>query len=319
MRLLRTLEWTRAARGSNGERYSKSLILASIFATLIFVLIVLLLPVEKEVVVKVIPPIRTIVLPEPLPEPPAPAPHQAEKLTVEAVEPVAPEPELPHSPRDVRPTLDPNLGKEGRARAQEATKELAKSTASLDKALGDLSSSLKSSTGAYEPNRIHRTRDVRGGRGDGELATFDAGTASSGASTDMKAVEGSLVSVGSLSSASSKLDDPDPATGATKGNAGPGVYRTNASLLAVIQRYAAGIQYCYSNELKKNPELRGKLVVSITVAASGKVTEATILSNTVGSERLAGCALTQILNWKFPPVPDGVTSFQTPFVFTPPN
>ena len=42
MRLI-TLEWTRTARGSNGERYSKSLIIASALATLAFVLILLLL------------------------------------------------------------------------------------------------------------------------------------------------------------------------------------------------------------------------------------------------------------------------------------
>ena len=45
------------------------------------------------------------------------------------------------------------------------------------------------------------------------------------------------------------------AAGAGTGR-GPGVYRSNASLLAVIQRYAAGIQYCYGNELKRDPALQ---------------------------------------------------------------
>jgi TonB family protein len=101
--------------------------------------------------------------------------------------------------------------------------------------------------------------------------------------------------------------------------AGPGVYRSNASLLAVIQRYAAGIQFCYGNELKRDPTLRGKLVVAITVAASGEVTEASVVQNTTGSSRLASCALSQVRDWRFPPVPVGATTFQAPFVFTPPN
>lgn len=97
------------------------------------------------------------------------------------------------------------------------------------------------------------------------------------------------------------------------------MYRSNASLLAVIQRYAAGIQYCYGNELKRDPSMRGKLVVALTVAASGEVTEATVVQNTTGSQRLSTCALSQIRDWRFPAISTGTTTFQAPFVFTPPN
>jgi TonB family protein len=103
------------------------------------------------------------------------------------------------------------------------------------------------------------------------------------------------------------------------GGSAPGVYRSNASLLAVVQRYAAGIQYCYANELKRDPTLSGKLVVAISVAASGEVVEAGVVRNTIGSARLSDCALSQIRNWRFPAVPEGVTTFQVPFVFTPPE
>ena len=112
---------------------------------------------------------------------------------------------------------------------------------------------------------------------------------------------------------------PGSGGGGRRGPSAPGVYRSNASLLAVIQRYQAGIQYCYGNELKRDPTLRGKLVVAITVAASGEVLEASIVQNSVGSERLASCALSQIREWKFPAIPEGVTAFQAPFVFTPPS
>ncbi len=104
-----------------------------------------------------------------------------------------------------------------------------------------------------------------------------------------------------------------------RGAAPPGVYRSNASLLAVIQKYQAGIQYCYGNELKKHDGLRGKLVVALTVDASGNVTDATVVQNTLGSPAIASCALSQIRDWKFPAIPVGVTAFQVPFVFTPPT
>lgn len=103
------------------------------------------------------------------------------------------------------------------------------------------------------------------------------------------------------------------------GVAGPGIYRSNASLMAVIQKYSAGIQFCYSNELKRNEGLKGKLVVALVVSAAGEVVDADVIQNTLGSSALSSCALSQIRDWKFPAIPAGTTAFQVPFVFTPPN
>jgi TonB family protein len=90
-------------------------------------------------------------------------------------------------------------------------------------------------------------------------------------------------------------------------------------LLNVVRRYAPGIQFCYDNELKKNPGLRGKLVVAITVLANGEVSEASVVENTLGSSAVSQCVLSQIRGWHFPAIPTGVTSFRAPFVFTPPS
>ncbi len=96
-------------------------------------------------------------------------------------------------------------------------------------------------------------------------------------------------------------------------------YRSNESLLSVVRRYAPGIQFCYDNELKKNPGLRGKLVVSITVLASGAVSEAIVVENSLRSPAVTDCVLSQMRGWRFPAIPRGNTSFKTPFVFTPPE
>jgi TonB family protein len=127
------------------------------------------------------------------------------------------------------------------------------------------------------------------------------------------------VAIGTIAAPSGDAGDAAAADAGDAAGAAPGLYRSNASLLAVIQRYAAGIQFCYGNELKRDPTLRGKLVVSLTVAPSGEVSEAAVVQNTLGSDRLASCALAQIRDWRFPAIPVGVTTFQVPFVFTPPN
>jgi len=112
--------------------------------------------------------------------------------------------------------------------------------------------------------------------------------------------------------------------GSGRGSAGStqaagNAYRSNESLLAVVRRYAAGIQFCYDNELRKKPGLRGKLVVSMVVLANGSVSEATIVEDTLNSPAVRDCALAQIRAWQFPAIPSGVTRFKTPFVFTPPS
>lgn len=110
------------------------------------------------------------------------------------------------------------------------------------------------------------------------------------------------------------------ASGAVDGTgAAPGVFRSTASLAAIIRKYAAGIQYCYENELKHDPGLEGKMVVVITVAANGQVSAVSISRDTVGSDDVRECVVTQIRGWKFPPIAEGATSFQAPFVFTPPK
>ncbi len=95
--------------------------------------------------------------------------------------------------------------------------------------------------------------------------------------------------------------------------------RSNEALLAVVRRYAPAIQYCYESELKNDPGLRGKLVVSLTVAADGRVTDAAVVEDRLGNPAVADCALAQIRAWRFPAIDGGATTFRVPFLFTPPE
>ena len=320
----------REIMGSSRPRLFRALLLASGIFCLLYLIALVLTPLMRQVIVRVEMPerSRTVILEEPIPEAPSP-PLETEKVAleqvnapqvftppVEEVEPVAP-PHRREPPRE----LDPDAARLGRARAQEATAKLASVTEALDRSLNDLSSSLQaSSTGSADLARRRRERSVRSGRSEDQLPAAGTGPAGSGAAADLKgsAVQGSLVAIGSLAPARVQESHPTEEA-AGKSVAGPGVYRSNASLLAVIQKYAAGIRYCYDSELKREPSLQGKLVVAMTVAAAGDVVEATMVQNTTGSNRLAACALSQIRDWKFPTISGGLTTFQAPFVFTPPN
>jgi TonB family protein len=245
-------------------------------------------------------------------ETPAPAP--AHEIT--------PDPPK-RKPRPVtRPDVkkpDPDAGKAGRERAKkEVTEKLAKTTEKVETALADLSAALATSTNepSKAPPRNRRSRRVRSGRSASDVNVAVA-TRTSGASADAagSTLEGSLVAIESV-------DAYDPATGelaATGSGSGVGEHRSSASLLAVVRKYAPGIQYCYENELKRDQGLEGKIVVALTVSASGEVLGVELVTDTLDRSALNSCALAQIREWKFPPIEEGQVTFRVPFVFTPPK
>jgi len=301
-------------------------------AGLLFLIVVLIAPVRQQAIVHVeqLPErFARLIIEKPKPKPAAEAPvARAEPQKGEEAAPpkAAPVPEPQPAPRvrrlEAARERPAETGIEGRRRAQEATATVQKATKAIDRSLAGLSASLSSTSAEDARPSRRRSREVRAGRSGGSIGTVDAKVSGGTADLGGSAVEGTLVAIGGLSAAEPGAGGGGAAAGAADGlgsGSAPGVYRSTASLLAVVQKYAAGIQYCYGNELKHDPTLSGKLVVAITVSASGRVTEATIVQNTVKSPTLASCALSQIREWRFPAIAEGVTTFQAPFVFTPPR
>jgi TonB family protein len=249
---------------------------------------------------------------------PAPRPRAAETAS----------PEPPAPPR----------GEAGRARArQEIAQSLGGLSGGLTQMLSDMSTTLSSAPApaaapSAEPASTRLAGSVRSARGSGEVGGVAQAGSRVGAQTGGSALGGGQVAIeeiigggggsGSGGSGGGSRVGGRAGGGRAAGAGGAGVggdARSNASLLAVVRKYSAGIQFCYENELKKAPGLGGRLVVAITVAAAGNVTEAAIVQDTVGSPALASCALAQIREWRFPVIPDGVVTFRTPFIFTPPD
>jgi TonB family protein len=96
------------------------------------------------------------------------------------------------------------------------------------------------------------------------------------------------------------------------------IYRSPEAIQEVLIRHNKAIQYCYERELKRNPTLKGKIVVRITVNPEGHVTEASIISSTLNNERVERCILSRISLWKdFPPInpEDGNITFRQGYIF----
>lgn len=90
-----------------------------------------------------------------------------------------------------------------------------------------------------------------------------------------------------------------------------------AALARYVRSRLKSIQTCYEKELKRNPNLKGKVVVRFVIKPSGRAGEVEIEENTLGSEAVGSCIRTTIRNWAFPFKPDSDTPVSYPFVFSP--
>lgn len=90
-------------------------------------------------------------------------------------------------------------------------------------------------------------------------------------------------------------------------------------LAAYVRGRKSAIQQCYEKELKRNPSLKGKVVVRFTITTAGRASEIDIEENTLGNEAVAACIRTVIRGWVFPFKPPSEVPVAYPFVFAPAN
>ncbi len=255
----------------------------------------------------------------------APPPEIAQAAPPKPVAEVAqPKPKPRPERRQAKPEVAPEKGQQGRQKAKtEVTQNLTAVSGSLDKVLGELSQALPTA-GATDnprakPSRRQR-RGVRSGRSGVQLEAVNNVEVSSQADIQGSAVASEGISIASITDLEAEGGGSGGAVSATGGaSSGGGEIRSNQTLLAVVRRYAPGIQFCYENELKKSPGLRGKMVVSLTVEPDGRVSNVILVEDTLRSAAVSDCVLAQMGGWKFPAIETGTVTFKTPFVFTPPE
>ncbi|MBI5017635.1 MAG: TonB family protein [Deltaproteobacteria bacterium] len=90
-----------------------------------------------------------------------------------------------------------------------------------------------------------------------------------------------------------------------------------AAINRTVATYLGGIRYLYNKELRKNPDLEGKLTVSLTIAPTGAVAECRVVDSTLNAPELEKAVLERIRKWTFPPVAKKPITVTYPFVFFP--
>jgi hypothetical protein len=121
------------------------------------------------------------------------------------------------------------------------------------------------------------------------------------------------VGIGQVSSnISGKGGDPRPLSD------GPGPGRTDEEIQIVFDRYKAALYRIYNRELRRDPTLRGKILLRICIEASGAVSICEVKSTDLGSPKLVAKIVARIKRFNFG-AKDGVpkTTILYPIDFLP--
>jgi TonB family protein len=90
-----------------------------------------------------------------------------------------------------------------------------------------------------------------------------------------------------------------------------------AMIHRTVDTYLGGIRYLYNRELRKNPDLEGKVVIAITIDPDGSVVGAEVKEATMNAPELVDGILARVKRWTFPPVAPKRITVTYPFVFFP--
>src|SRR6516164_4164570 len=89
-----------------------------------------------------------------------------------------------------------------------------------------------------------------------------------------------------------------------------------AALSRYIRDRLGAIRSCYERELKRNPGLKGKVVMRFNITPAGRAGDVRIEENTLGSNEVASCIQGLMRSWIFPFKPPDEVPVQYPFLFT---
>ncbi|MDT8395779.1 MAG: AgmX/PglI C-terminal domain-containing protein [bacterium] len=93
--------------------------------------------------------------------------------------------------------------------------------------------------------------------------------------------------------------------------------RSNRAIARIVAAHTGAIRYAYNRELRKNPSLRGKVVLTFTISPEGQVTECRIEESAMDWPPLEESLVKMVKTWKFPEIPEGVVTVSYPLVFFP--
>ncbi len=148
----------------------------------------------------------------------------------------------------------------------------------LDKAISGLSGLRTGTSGTTKATNVKGGRSQGGGGIDDLVADLSD---TEGGSFERS---GDLVSVGEST-----------LVGGGDGNGIVG--RNQDDVQGMILKHNNSVQYCYQRELKRNPNIKGKLVVRFSITPQGTVKDVEVISSTLNNRKVERCVSNRIRRW----------------------
>lgn len=109
------------------------------------------------------------------------------------------------------------------------------------------------------------------------------------------------------------IQKPQSIEGAASSNA----KRDQNAINAVVSSHRSSIRMSYEKFLRRDPSLQGKITVRFTIAASGIITDISIIDNSTMNRELENEIVRKIRMWRFETIPEGDVTVTYPFIFAP--
>ena len=288
-----SMPWARG--GEEDKRFRKS-IGTALLLCLIFALIVPYIPLPERILKPEIEvPERVVrLLIESRPQPPArelPPPKPQEKLAEQ--KPTKEAPKLAATPE--KQTPEPAAG-EGPKAAEQGILAFREKFAGLqqDQALARLGSQaqINNSSDSGPVQRAMLTTNAPGSSGGINLASLSRGVGGSGGNGGMASVQVTRVTSGIGGIGKPGADRPLSGDGV-------GPSRTDEEIQIVFDRYKAALYRLYNKELRKDPTLRGQLVLRLTIEPDGSVSLCALQDSDMNAPELSAQVVDRVRTINF--------------------
>ncbi len=92
--------------------------------------------------------------------------------------------------------------------------------------------------------------------------------------------------------------------------------RSEESVRSVLRSYQGRLTYIYNKYLKRNPDLQGKMVVEVVIAAEGAVASVKLISSNMGQPDFEREILSFVRKWKYERIDQGEVTVTYPLFFS---
>ena len=91
--------------------------------------------------------------------------------------------------------------------------------------------------------------------------------------------------------------------------------RSEDSVRRVMLNYTGRLTYIYNKYLKQQPDLGGKMVVEVVIAARGAVSSVKLISSSLNKPEFEREILNFVRKWKYEAIDEGTVTVTYPLVF----